>query len=199
MIRAVEEDHWELMLRAVDREGEGHRAALRGDVVGAQVAYWRAVEAYRASWGAAPPEAYGRLIGLVKASVLAGGGGGEGAYARAAGGDEAAGGAPAAADGRGVGGPGGRASGSPAAAYVRAMAALVAGDDGEAARWAEVMRGGSEAFGRAAEAIAALAAGDGPRYHDAALAIVHDFEARADHLTGVAFADTVAMLETLAA
>src|SRR3954463_8090955 len=104
MIRRV--DHWELMLTAVSREGEGHRAALRGDVVGAQTAYWRAVEAYRASWEAAPPEAFGRLVGLGKASVLAGGGEGEAAYARAATDDEAAG-------------------GSPAAAYVRALCALV--------------------------------------------------------------------------
>src|SRR4051794_41837720 len=116
MIRAVEEDHWELMLRAVDREGEGHRAALRGDVVGAQVAYWRAVESYRASGGAAPPEAYGRLIGLVKASVLAGAGAGEGeaADARAAVGGGAARGAPAAAGrraGRAVGGGGGARAG----------------------------------------------------------------------------------------
>src|SRR4051794_17256971 len=158
MIRAVEEDHWELMLRAVEREGEGHRAALRGDVVGAQVAYWRAVEAYRASWEAAPPEAYGRLIGLLKASVLAGGGdGGEAAYARVAVSDEAA-------------------AGSPAAAYVRAIAALVSGADEEAVRWAQVVRGGSAAFVRAAEAIAAVAVGDAVAYREATLAIVHDFE-----------------------
>src|SRR4051794_41886368 len=124
MIRAVEEDHWELMLRAVDREGEGHRAALRGDVVGAQVAYWRAVEAYRASWEAAPPEAYGRLIGLVKASVLAGGGEGEAAYARAAASGEAASRAPAAADVRAGGAPG-------------------AGDGRRAARGGGGMRGGA--------------------------------------------------------
>src|SRR4051812_12608004 len=168
------------MLAAVAREGDGHRAALRGDVVGAQAAYWRAVESYRASWEAAPPEAYGRLIGLVKASVLAGEGEGEAAYARAAIGDEAA-------------------SGSPAAAYVRAVCALMAGEDSGAARWAEVMRGGSDAFARAADAIAALAAGDGAAYREAVLAIVHDFEARDEHLTGVPFADTAAMLETLAA
>jgi hypothetical protein len=82
---------------------------------------------------------------------------------------------------------------------VRAMAALVAGEDAEAGRWADVMRGGSEAFGRAAEGIAALAAGDRARFRGAVLAIVRDFEARDEHLTGVAFADTAAMLQTLAA
>src|SRR4051794_8215476 len=168
------------MLEAVAREGDGHRAALRGDAVGAQTAYRRARESYRAPWGGAPPEAYGRLLGLVKACVLAGGGEGEAAYARAAIDDAAAG-------------------ASPAAAYVRAVCALVAGEDAEAGRWAEVMRGGSDAFVRAAEAIAALAAGGPAAYREALLGIVHDFEARDQHLTGVPFADTAAMLETLAA
>ena len=60
------------------------------------------------------------------------------------------------------------------------------------------MREGSEAFGRAAEAIDALAAGDGERYAAAVRAIVSDFEQRSEHLTGVAFADTALMLERLA-
>src|SRR3954454_16053859 len=110
------------MLAAIESEGEGHRAALRGDPVRALVAYVRAIEAYRASWEAAPPEAYGRLVGMLKGSVLAGAGPEEGGYVRAAIGGEAAG-------------------GSPTAAYARAVAALVAGDDAEAAAHARVMRG----------------------------------------------------------
>ena len=168
------------MLEAIQREGEAHRAALRGDAVGARVAYGRAVEAYRASWEAAPPEAYGRLIGMLKASVLAGAGPEDAAYVRAAIGDEAAG-------------------ASSAAAYARAIAALATRDDEGAARHAAVMRGGSEPFGRAADAIAAIAAGDAAAYREAVTAIVRDFEGREEHLTGVAFADTAAMLEMLAA
>jgi len=165
---------------AIEREGEGHRAALRRDAAAAHAAYGRAVDAYRASWEAAPPEAYGRLVGMLKAAVLGGAGGEEAAYVRAAVSDESA-------------------SGSPTAAYARAVAALVAGDDDEAARWAGAMRAGSAPFGRAAAAVEALARGDTDGYRDAVTAIVTDFEAREEHLTGVAFADTAAMLETLAA
>jgi hypothetical protein len=173
-------DHKEWMLAAIEREGEGHRAALRGDPVGARVAYGRAIEAYRCSWEAAPPEAYGRLVGMLKASVLTGAGPEEAAYVRAAIDDEAA-------------------AASPTAAYARAVAALIAGDDAEAAAHARVMRGGSDAFGRTADAIEALAGGDAAAYREAVTAIVRDFESRDEHLTGVAYADTAAMLETLAA
>jgi len=173
-------DHREWMREGIAREGEAHGAALRGDPAGARAGYGRAIEAYRESWEAAPPKAYGRLVGLLKASVLAGAGAEDAAYVRAAIDDEAA-------------------AGSPTAAYARAIAALVAGDDAEAARHANVMRTGSEPFGRAAAAIEALARGDAAAYRDALGAIVHDFENRGEHLTGVAFADTAAMLETLAA
>jgi hypothetical protein len=61
------------------------------------------------------------------------------------------------------------------------------------------MREGSPAFGRAADAIAALAGGDGEGYAAAVRAIVADFEGRDEHLTGVPIADTALMLERLAA
>jgi hypothetical protein len=175
-------DDRELMRTAIEREGEAHRAALRGDAPGSAVAYARAVEAYRASWEAAGPAAFGRLVGLVKAAVLGGAGADEAAaYVRAAVGDETA-------------------RESATAAYARAIAALVAGDDAEAAGWAEVMRGGpSEAFARTGAALGAIAGGDAAAYAQALGAIVADFESRAEHLTGVAFADTAALLETLAA
>jgi hypothetical protein len=89
---------------------------------------------------------------------------------------------------------------SPVAAYGRAVAALVAGDDAEAGAWASVVRGGpSDAFARTGTALEALAAADAATYHAALVEIVHDFEARDEHLTGVAFADTAALLDTLAA
>ena len=90
-------------------------------------------------------------------------------------------------------------SDSPAAAYARALAALIAQDDEAACRWAARMEGGSDAFDRTAEAIDALARRDGARYAKAVEAIVDDFEQRADHLTGVAIADTALMLQELAA
>jgi hypothetical protein len=88
---------------------------------------------------------------------------------------------------------------SPPAAYTRALCALAAGDDNGAAHWAEVMRAGSGAFERTAEAIAALATNDKRAYERALTAIVRDFEQRGNHLTGVAIADTALMLDELAA
>ena len=88
---------------------------------------------------------------------------------------------------------------SPPAAYALALAALIAGDDAGALRWSDAMRTGAEAFTRTAEAIAGLAAGERERYAAALAAIVHDFEQRGEHLTGVPIADTALMLERLAA
>ena len=132
---------------------------------------------YRRSWEEAPPRAYGRLVGMLKAAVMAGDPAGAASYARVALGPE---------------------GDSPASWYALGLAALVEGDDALAARAAEGMRGGSEAFDRTAEAIAALAAGDRERYAEALRAIVADFESRDEHLTGVALADTALVLERLA-
>ena len=133
---------------------------------------------YRRSWEAAPPTAYGRLVGMLKASVLAGEAREAARYARSAVDDEAE---------------------SPPSWYALALAALVEGDDRLAARAAEQIRGGSDAFDRTADAIAALAARDRGRYAEALRAIVADFESRDDHLTGVRIADTALVLERLAA
>jgi hypothetical protein len=135
------------------------------------------VDLYRRSWEAAGPRSYGRLIGMLKAAVLAGGGREEASYAR---------GQLAEAD-------------SPAAFYALALADLVAGEEEGARAAAEGMRGGSEAFERTAEAIEALAEGDEPRYAEALRSIVADFEAREQHLTGVPIADTALVLERIAA
>ncbi|HEX8207243.1 MAG TPA: hypothetical protein VF587_14375 [Solirubrobacteraceae bacterium] len=173
-----EEQHRALQGEAVALEAEAHRALLAGDAVAARDGLRAASDRYRASWDAAPPDAYGRLVGMVKAAVLAGEGTTAARFVRSA-----------------IPEP----PPSPTAAYALAIAALVEGDDDLAARCAEVMRGGSEAFGRAAEAIAGLAGRDSGAYRPAVEAIVADFAARDDHLTGVAIADTALMLERLAA
>jgi hypothetical protein len=130
------ERHWELAAAAV-RDGEGQRALLAGDTRTAEAAFAAAADLYRQSWDLAPPGSYGRLVGMMKAAVLAGDGAAEAQYVRAALSD---GGAD-----------------SPAASYARAIAALVLGDDATAVRSAAVMRTGSDAFTRAADAIAAVA------------------------------------------
>lgn len=172
------EQHLVLLREAIALEADAHRALLAGDGVAARDGLRAASDRYRASWDAAPPDAYGRLVGMVKAAVLAGEAATAARFVRSA-----------------VPEP----PPSPTSAYALAVAALVEGDDELAARSAEAMRGGSEAFGRAADAVAALARGDGGAYDAAVEAIVADFARRDDHLTGVAIADTALMLERLAA
>jgi predicted CoA-binding protein len=161
------------MREAIAADGEAHRALLAGE--DATEPLRRAAAGYRASWEAAPPGSYGRLVGFAKASILAAEDPGD--YVRA------------------QLGPDDR---TPPACWARALAALARGDDARAARAAKGMRAGSEPFGRAADAITALAAGDRAGYTAAIEAIVADFEAREDHLTGVAIADTALVLERLA-
>jgi predicted CoA-binding protein len=161
------------MREAIAADGDAHRALLAGE--NARPALHRAAERYRASWEAAPPASYGRLVGYAKASVLAG----ENpvAYVR-----EQLG-----ADDR-----------SPPACWARALAYLADDNDARAARAAEGMRAGSEAFVRAADAVTALANADRDGYAAAVRAIVDDFEGRDEHLTGVPIADTALVLDRLA-
>jgi hypothetical protein len=173
--------HRDLMLQAIAREGDAHRAALAGDRGAADASYADAAGLYRQSWEIAPPRSYGRLVGLLKASVLGGRAAGGAAYARAQLTEEAAG------------------EPSPPAGYVLAVAALVDGDDAAAERFAGAMHGASAAHDRTAAAIEALARGDEDAFRAALEAIVDDFGARDAHLTGVPIADTAAMLDAIAA
>jgi hypothetical protein len=165
------------MAAAIERDGDGQRALLDGDRRGAREAFGAAAELYRRSWEAAPPGSYGRLVGMLKSAVLAGGADAPADYVRAALSAEDA---------------------SPTASYARAIAGLIAGDDDGARQSTAGMRTGSEAFGRTARAIDALADRDRDAYTESAQAIVRDFEDRDQHLTGVRIADTALMLERLA-
>jgi hypothetical protein len=171
----VEGVHADLLRDAIAAEARGQRALLAGEP--AAGALHEAAALYRASWEAAPPRSFGRLIGMLKAAVLAGDAADAARYARGA-----LGGAPD----------------SPPAAYALAIAALVEGEDATAADALAAMRDGSPAMIRAADAIAALLAHDAVAYAEAIRAIVADFEQRQEHLTGVPIADTALMLERLA-
>lgn len=170
--------HQELLTAAVQRDGEAHRALLAGDRDAARGEFSEAAELYRESWEVAPPTAYGRLVGMLKSAVLAGGGASEAEYVLAALPD----GDPQSAT----------------ASYARALAALILEFDDDAQAWARRMSAGGDAFARTAEAITALAAHDAARFGRDLKEIVRDFEQRAEHLTGVAIADTALMLEVLA-
>ena len=170
--------HQELLTAAIEREGEAQRRLVAGDLDGARAEFVAAADLYRQSWQAAHARAFGRLVGMLKSGVLAGGGAAEARYARAALGE--------------------RDPESSTASYAQALAALILSEDRDAAWWAGRMSAGDEAFARTADAISALAARDEVRYAAALEAIVRSFERRSRHLTGVAIADTALMLEALA-
>jgi predicted CoA-binding protein len=165
--------HLDAMREAIAADGEAYGALLAGR--DAREPLRRAAGRYRDSWEAAPPRAFGRLVGYAKAAILTGDD--PAVYVRAQ--------IPEDAD-------------SAPAQWALALAALAGGDDDAAARHADGMRAGSDAFARTADAVAALAAGDRAGYADALGAIVADFEARDRHLTGVPIADTALVLERLA-
>jgi hypothetical protein len=166
-----------LLEDALARESEAYRLLLDGEAERAARPLRETAELYRSSWEQAGPRSYGRLIGMLKATVLLGDGEAEAGYALEQIGDQ---------------------PDSPASCYAVAVAALVRGDDPLARRAAAGMRAGGDAFARTAEAIDAIAAGEGDRYADALGAILADFEARDEHLTGVEIADTAMVLERLA-
>ena len=62
--------HEDAMREAIAADGEAQRALLAGE--SAREPLRRAANAYRASWEAAPPRSFGRLVGYAKASILAG-------------------------------------------------------------------------------------------------------------------------------
>jgi predicted CoA-binding protein len=165
--------HEDALREAIAADGEAQRALLAGE--SAREPLRRAANAYRASWEAAPPRSFGRLVGYAKASILAGEN--PGPYVREQLRDSAD---------------------SPAASWALALGALADGDDEAARASSDGMLAGSEAFGRAAGAVAALARRDRQAYAGMLAAIVADFEAREDHLTGVPIADTALVLERLA-
>lgn len=169
--------HRELLTAALAAEADGQRALMAGDDRAGRARMAEAAGLYRESWQAAPPRSFGRLVGMLKAAVIAGDAAAQARFAR----DEL-----------------GDASDSPASAYALGIAALVDGDDELAERAADGMADGDDAFGRAAAAVRALAHSNRADYAEAVRAIVDDFESRETHLTGVAIADTALMFERLA-
>ena len=149
-----------------------------------EAAEWfrRSAERYRESFEHAPPGSWGRLIGAVKARVLAGD------WNRAR--EDAA---WALAQGPGE-------TASPIGRYAAALAALVLEDDHYAARLAAALQAEpEEAFPpRVADALAAIASADRDRYADAARAVLASFEERDSYLEDLPVAETVLVLESLA-
>ena len=166
------------LAEAISLEADAQRRLLDGDVAGGRERMAAAAQRYRASWERAGPRSFGRLVGMLKAALIAGDATAAARYAREQLGAE---------------------GDSPPSWYALGLAAAALGDDDALARAAGAMREGGDAFARTADALTALARRDSAAYAQALRAIVADFEARDAHLTGVAFADTALMLERLAA
>ena len=164
----------EALERALATEAAAQAELLAG--VAQPAGFREAASLYWTSYGLAPPTSYGRLVGMLKAAVLGGGGSEEAARVRAL-----------LPDG----------GSSPTSCYAVAIAALIEGDDARAARAADGMRGGGDAFARAADAISAIVARDDAAATRAIVAIEADFAARDAHVTGVAIADTAVLFTTL--
>lgn len=167
----------DLLLAALtaERAGQQHLLAGRNDQA---APYMRAAAAaYMASYPLAQPRSWGRLIGAVKAAVLAGDGRHEAGRARSELGD---------------------VCDTPPSCYLGALCAVTLGDDEGALALTPGMRDGGPAFARAADGIQAIARGDSPALDEALDAIEADFAERGAHLTGVPIADTALMLRRIA-
>ncbi len=141
----------------------------------------RAAERYRESWEGAPPGSWGRPIGAIKSRLL--------------GGDWEA----AAADARWALEEGAAEAESPIGRYAAALAFLVLGEWDDARIHADYART-HEAFpSEVADALAFIAAEDVVGYAEAVEDVLRSFETREAYLEDIPVADTVLVLQALAA
>ena len=141
----------------------------------------RAAERYRESFAAAPPGSWGRPIGMIKSRVLAGD------WLAAE--DEA----------RFTLEHGAAEAESPIGRYAACLALLVLGRDAEARPLADALRTEDGFPHDVGDALATLTAGDRVGYVEAVESVLESFEARDEYLEGVPVADTVIVLQALAA
>jgi hypothetical protein len=141
----------------------------------------RAAARYRESFADAPPDSWGRPIGAIKSLVLAGDWPSAGEAARWA--IEA----------------GAAEAQSPIGRYAAALALLVLGRDIEARPHADAIRTRDDFPGAVGDALAFLAAEDLRGYTEAVEAVLESFETRDEYLEDLPVADTVLVLQALAA
>jgi len=141
----------------------------------------RAAERYRESFVDAPPGSWGRPIGAIKARLLA---------------DDWDG---AMADAHWALEAGAAEADSPIGRYAAALALLVLGDDEHARVHADAIRTRDDFPAEVGDALAFLAAHDVVGYTVAVEAVLESFEQRDEYLEDVPAADTVLVLQALAA
>jgi hypothetical protein len=139
----------------------------------------RSAERYRESWDGAPPDSWGRPIAAMKALLLAG--------------DDATEAARWALDAGAADAP------SPIGRYAGTLALLVLGDDVAARVLGSTLRDLDDFPQPVADALVELAGADPVDYALSVDRIVDSFEERSEFLEDVPVADTVLVLQRLAA
>ena len=154
---------------------------MAGETESAREWFAKAVERYRESYDDAPAGSWGRPIGMLKAHVLAGDWDG------------------AARDAEWTLEQGPAESGSPIGRYAGCLALLVLGRNEEARVLADGLRTHNEFPAEVGDALAMLAAEDPVGYLEAVEAVLESFERRDEYLEDIPVADTVLVLQALAA
>jgi hypothetical protein len=161
--------------------GAGLAWLMEGDTAAAAEWFARAIERYRESYPLAPAGSWGRPIAILKARILVGDWNG------------------AEADAAWTLDEGAAESDSPIGLYAATLALLVLGRDQEARAPADTLRTGGAFPAPVGDALAFLAAGDPIGYVEAIERVLESFESRDDYLEDLPVADTVIVLQALAA
>jgi len=161
--------------------GAGLARLMDGNTKDARDWFARAVARYRESYELAPPGSWGRPIAILKARILAG--------------DWDA----AEADARWTLEEGAAEAQSPIGRYAATLALLVLGRDQEARVLADGLRTHDDFPAPVGDALAFIAAQDPVAYVEAIEAVLESFETREDYLEDIPAADTVLVLQALAA
>jgi hypothetical protein len=161
--------------------GAGLAELMDGNTGSAREWFAKAVDRYRESFELAPPDSWGRPIAILKAWLLA---------------DEWN---SAEADARWTLEQGAAQADSPIGQYAATLALLVLARDEEARVLADGLRTRDDFPAAVGDALALIAAEDPAGYIEAVETVLESFEAREDYLEDLPVADTVIVLQRLAA
>jgi len=161
--------------------GAGLSELMNGNTGSAKEWFARAVDRYRESFELAPPGSWGRPIAILKARLLA---------------DDWN---SAEADARWTLEQGAAEADSPIGQYAATLALLVLARDEEARVLADGLRTRDDFPAAVGDVLALIAAEDPAGYIEAVVTVLESFETREEYLEDLPVADTVIVLQRLAA
>jgi hypothetical protein len=184
--RLPDVDDHDVRQRQLTRMGNAAAGTALAELMGGNTGsarewFARAAERYHESYEHAPPASWGRPIGILKARVLAG--------------DWDA----AAVDAQWTLDENAAEAESPIGRYAACLALLILGCDKEARAIADGLSTHSDFPPDVGDALAMIAAQDPVGYVEAIEAVLESFESRDEHLEDLPVADTVMVLQALAA